>query len=132
MSTITEKQIENQILAYLRVMKIYAWKSQTVGVFDPRKRVFRKSNNQYHINGVADILGVFEGRFLAIEVKKPYISKKTLRVKSRTQEELFKLASPDQVTFINTINDRGGVAFIADSLEIVQEQLELRRLKSQF
>lgn len=130
MSNITEKQIENQILAYLRNKKIFAWKAQTTGVFDPRKGVFRRSNNPHHINGVADILGIFEGRFLAIEVKKPYISKKTLGIKYRTQEEIQKLASEDQVTFIDTIKDRGGVAFFADSVEVVEDQLEFWRLKS--
>ncbi len=68
---------------------------------------------------------------MAIEVKKPYISKKTLQVKHRTQEELEKLASEDQLFFLDTINKSGGIAFMADSIEVVEEQLELRRLKSQ-
>ena len=130
MSNITEKQIENQILTYLRNKKIFAWKAQTTGIFDPKKRIFRKSNNPHHINGVSDILGIFEGRFLAIEVKRPYVSKKTLHVKHRTQEELEKLASEDQLFFLDTINKREGIAFLADSIEVVEEQLQLRRLKS--
>lgn len=131
MSNITEKQIENQILTYLKNKKIFAWKAQSTGVFDPARGVFRKSSNPHHINGVSDIIGIFQGMMLCIEVKKPYISKKTLRIKHRTQEELEKLASEDQQFFIKTINDRGGVAFFADSIEVVEEQLELRRLKSQ-
>lgn len=129
--SINEKQVENQILTYLKNKGIFCWKNNSTGVFDPRKRVFRKSKNPHHINGVSDILGILEGRFLAIEVKKPYISKKTLAVKHRTQEELHKLASEDQINFINIINDRGGVSFLADSIDIVEEQLQLRRLKSQ-
>lgn len=130
MSNITEKMVENQILTYLRANKIFCWKNQSTGIFDPKKRIFRKSNNKHHINGVADILGIYEGRFLAIEVKKPYISKKTLQVKHRTQEELEKLASEDQLFFLEIINNGGGVAFIADSIEVIEEQLQLRRLKS--
>jgi len=129
-SNITEKMVENQILTYLRANKIFCWKNQSTGIFDPKKRIFRKSNNKHHINGVADILGIYEGRFLAIEVKKPYISKKTLQVKHRTQEELEKLASEDQLFFLEIINNGGGVAFIADSIEVIEEQLQLRRLKS--
>lgn len=62
---------------------------------------------------------------IAIEVKKPYISKKTLGISYRTQEQLEKLASEEQVFFINKIKSLGGVAFYADSVEIVEDQLLL-------
>lgn len=124
---ITEKQMENTILTYLRNKGIFAWKNQSTGTYDPTRKVFRKSKNPHHINGVSDILGVFEGRFLAIEVKKPYISKKTMGIKSKTQDELEKLASDDQVLFINTVKARDGVAFYADSIDVLEDQLELNR-----
>ena len=126
---ITEKNIENAILTYLKAQGIYCWKSQTVGIYDPKRRIFRKSNNPHHINGIADILGIYQGRFLAIEVKKPYISKKTNAIKHRTQEELEKLASDDQLVFLNHIKGRGGVAFMADNLDVVKEQLELWKIR---
>lgn len=123
--SITEKQIENQILTYLKNKRIFAFKVQSVGVFDPSKRVFRKKPTD-HINGVSDILGCLpDGRMLSIEVKRPYISKKTMTISYRTQEQLEKLASEDQVSFINTIKKQGGVAFYADSVEIVEDQLLL-------
>jgi hypothetical protein len=130
LSNPTEKQIENQILTYLRNKGIFVWKNQSTGVFDPTKKVFRKSSNPHHISGVSDILGILkDGRFLAIEVKKPYISKKTLKVKYRTQEELQKLASVDQVNFIEKIRLSNGVSFYADSLEVVEDQLSFAKIE---
>lgn len=126
---ITEKQIENDILTYLKSKRIFCWKAQVVGVFDPKKKVFRKSKNLHHINGVSDILGVYESRFMAIEVKRPYISQKTLQIKHRTQEELEKLASDEQLIFLNEIKKNGGVAFMADSIDVVKEQLELWKIR---
>ena len=128
-TNITEKHIENQILTYLANKKIFCWKNQSVGLFDPNKKVFRRSNNVHHIKGVSDILGILpDGRFLAIEVKKPYVSRKTLQIKYRTQEELSKLASEDQISFINSVSSRNGVAFYADSLEVLKDQLSIARI----
>ena len=123
--SISEKIIENQILTYLNNKKIFAWKNNSTGVFDPRKGIFRKSRNPHHINGVSDILGVIDGHFLAIEIKKPYLSKKTGQFKYRTQEELEKLATDDQVKFVNRVKSLGGIAFFADSIDTVEDQLIL-------
>jgi len=120
----TEKQIENQILAYLGIKRIFAFKNQSTGIFDPSKGSFRKLS-QYQIRGSADILGCVGGLFFACEVKKPSISKKTGQIIPRTQEELAKKASPEQVEFINKIKDLGGIAFFADSLDVVKEQLAI-------
>lgn len=104
---IPEKAIENHILRWLSLNGIFAWKNQSVGIFDPVKKIYRKSNNPYHIKGVSDIIGILsDGRFLAIEVK------------SKTGKP-----SPEQINFIKQINDSGGKAFIARSLEDVQEEL---------
>ena len=129
MSVISEKNVENAILAYLNNRRIFAWKCNTIGTFDPIKKVYRKSNNPYHINGISDILFIYKGRFCACEVKKPYISKKTMKIKYRTQEDLEKLASDDQLVFINRIKENGGVAFMADSLEVFIDQFNLWLMK---
>lgn len=123
--SITEKQIENQALTYLRNKRIFAWKVQSVGIYDPTKGAFRRKPSG-HINGVSDCIGCLpDGRILAIEFKKPYVSKKTGMISYRTQEQLEKLARPEQVEFINKIKALGGVAFYADSVEIVEDQLLL-------
>jgi len=122
-----EKQIENQILAYLTRKGFFVFKVQTTGMFDPTKGIYRKSNNPHHIKGISDIVGISNGngRMIAIEVKKPYISKRTGTIKHRTQEELEKLASDEQVKFINNVKRNNGIAFFADSIEIVEEQFAL-------
>ena len=58
--------------------------------------------------GVPDIVGIFKGRFLGIEVK----------------TERGKL-SDHQKHFIDRINASGGIAFVARSYQDVVEKLEL-------
>jgi len=103
-----EKPIENQILNLLNLLGVYCWKNQSVGIYDKAKGVYRKSNNKHHINGVADIIGVISGRFLAIEVK------------SKTGT-----LSQDQKLFIMKVNEEGGVAFVARSPADVLKNLSL-------
>lgn len=106
----SEKDIENSILEYLASINVFAWKNQTVGIFDPVKKIYRRSNNRYHINGVADILGIYKGRMLAIEVKTP------------TNKNG---ATEAQKAFINKVNKEGGIAFVATSIQNVMENLNL-------
>lgn len=101
-----EKTIENSILNFLKHIGVFCWKNQTTGVFDPTKKVFRKSSNPHHIKGVADILGCIEGRMIAIEVK----------------AEKGKV-SPEQRVFLTRINQEGGVAFVARSIDQVAREL---------
>ena len=76
-----------------------AWRNNNTGIFNP-------NTGKYHFNGlkgVSDILGVLEGgRFLAIEVKS---------ARGRISE--------DQTKFIEDINENGGLAFVAKSLDDV-------------
>lgn len=66
----TEKEIEMCILNYLDKAKVgFFYKTNTIGVFDPIRKVFRKPKNKYLINGVADITGIINGQFVAFEVK---------------------------------------------------------------
>ena len=59
--------------------------------------------------GIADILGCYKGRMIAIELKAP-----------KGQ------ATPDQERFIKNVNDNGGIAFVAKSLDEVIEGLSLQ------
>ena len=105
MSTI-EKRIEMQILNMLKLCGIFCFKIDRQGTFDPVKKVFRSNSNPHKLKGVSDILGIIEGRFLAIEVKSP----------------VGKL-SQDQKVFIRRTLDEGGLAFVARSTEQVAEEL---------
>ena len=57
--------------------------------------------------GVSDIIGCFKGRYLAIEVKRPG-QKPTER----------------QQSFLDRVNDEGGLSFVASSVEDVIKNLE--------
>ena len=74
------------------------------------RRHYVKARNTYipsHAPGVSDILGVLPGcRFLAVEVKVP---------KGKV--------SPHQQEFIDSVNQAGGLAFVARSLEDVEHIL---------
>jgi len=106
--TVTEGEIQNQILDWLNLKQIFNWRQNTMGVYcgsdDQGKAKFRKAP----ATGVADILGVLpNGRFLAIECKRPGGK-----------------PSPEQIEFIDNVNANGGLAFIADNLDIVIETIE--------
>ena len=110
-SRLLEKDIERSILQYLNSRgDVFVWKQNTVGVFDPVTKRFRRPNSPYIIKGISDIIGITSrGRFLAIEVKTP---------QRRLQ------LSPEQLNFIVEINRMGGIAFVATSVEEVKEFLK--------
>lgn len=114
----SEKQLENQVLQALNMRGVFCFKIQSTGLFDPTKKIFRKSMNQWHIKGVSDILGIYNGRMIAIELKRPLKN-------PRTKERLDRLASPDQISFINRVNAEGGIGFVADSLDYIFDYLNL-------
>jgi penicillin-binding protein-related factor A (putative recombinase) len=100
-----EKLIENAILEYLAARDIFAFKVKTSGTYDPVIKGFRKPG-KYYLKGVSDILGLYQGRFLAIEVKT-----KTGRL------------SPVQKLFLERVKSYGGIAFVARSVEDVGVEL---------
>ncbi len=101
-----EKEIVYAILEYLWATGEFAWMNDSVGIYDPKKGVFRKRHGKYHRNGVADILGIFKGWPLAIEVKTK-IGRPT-----ETQKE-----------FLHAFELSGGIAFIARSVDDVIKKL---------
>jgi hypothetical protein len=106
----SEKQVEKEILFYLNTLPgCFAWKNHSVGIYDPVKKVYRKSKNRHAINGVSDIVGIYKQRPLFIEVKAPG-KEKTL--------------SLEQEAFIQKAWLFGAIAFMATSFEQVKEKLE--------
>jgi len=96
-----EKQLEHLILDWLNEQdNVFAIKINTGGIFDPKKRVFRRNNNKHIHRGVSDILAVVDGKFLAVEVK-------------------YKTGKPSeyQTKFIERIKASGGEAFWCNSFE---------------
>lgn len=103
-----EKDIERAILLYLELLpECFAWKNDNVGIYDPRKKTYRKVVSKFKPAGVADIIGIYMGKFLAIEVKRPG---------GKTTEH--------QKAFLEQIKISGGIAFVAHSVDEVIEKLE--------
>lgn len=100
----TEKEIERSILDWLSARNFICFKHDPAGYYSGRRL------SRHRISGVSDILGILKnGTFLAIEVK----------------TETGKL-SEKQFEFINTINETGGVAFVARSTMDVENEFRAR------
>lgn len=107
-----EKQLETQILSWLNFQKdVFAFKVNTTGIYDTRKKVFRTIKNPYIWKGTPDILGVLKGRFFGIEVKTPAGLKKA--ISSPTTRDY------NQIAFVQKIRDYGGHAIRISSLDEV-------------
>jgi hypothetical protein len=92
---ITEKEVTSQIRQVLKICKVWHWKSWQGPMSYPK--------------GIADILGCYQGRMLAIEVKRPG-----------------GRVSLEQKRFIKRVNAEGGIGFVAYSVDDVVERLKLR------
>jgi len=64
-----ESQIQNAILEFLLYNGVFCWRSNNVPVYDQTAKRYRRMP-KFSLKGVADILGIYKGRPLAIEVKK--------------------------------------------------------------
>lgn len=94
-----EGDIKRAILDYLTARRIFHWVNQAGKI--PGRRLLK--------TGITDILGCFNGKLLAIEVKA-----KTGKL------------TDEQAEFIYTVKQNGGIAFVARSVEDVEKVLETR------
>lgn len=106
-----ETQVQKEILKFLRDNNIFCWRVNNMGIPDPRCKGGWRKQNGYNMVGMSDILGVYEGKFLAIEVKAPS------RIKN---------VSEKQQEFIERVKKEGGTAFVACCCEDVKNNLKLR------
>ncbi len=96
----SEHSIQISIQNYLTLRGIYCWRNNSGALRDSRGIPVRFGNV-----GSADILGINkDGRFLAIEVKRPSLKYKP---------------TPAQLEFLEQIHHYGGLAGIATSTEDV-------------
>lgn len=102
-----EKEIEKNIISYLGHRRIMAWKVESQGTYDEKRGGYRKKPKWFR-KGVADILGIYRGKPLAIEVK----------------NQKGKL-SKEQLNFLVEFRQNGGIAMVARSIEEVEIQLSL-------
>jgi penicillin-binding protein-related factor A (putative recombinase) len=93
-------------LAYLTAQPgVLAWKNSSTGVMYQGRWL---SKTGYSIKGVSDILGVYQGKFFAIEVKTPEAYKKR-----------YCNLSQDQLAFMKRVHACGGMAYVVDNLQAV-------------
>ena len=102
---VKESDIKAQCIQWLRFHKCFCWVNTSTGIYDPTRKVFRKLNGTGQIKGVSDILGIWKGKPLAIEVKKPG-----------------GRVSLEQLRFLELFERAGGIAFVAYGIK----DLELR------
>jgi len=102
-----ENDIQNAILQYLWDNKIFAWRNNNQPTFDHKRKAYRKMP-KWGMKGVSDILGVYKGRLLAIEVKQKR-----------------KYPSSEQYAFLNKVKDEGGISFVARSVDDVAKHLRV-------
>ena len=82
------------------------WPNDSVGIWDPIKKSYRRKMSIFHRRGVADVLGIWDGKPLAIETKS-----KVGRLR------------PEQELFLNEFQAHGGIAIVARSLHDVVDIL---------
>jgi len=108
---VKEKDVQNGILMWLNFMGCITWRQNqgaVVAEHKGKKRFFRMTS----LPGISDIIGLLPGgRFIAIEVKRP-----GWRPNSRWRN------SP-QAKFIDLVNQKGGLAFVATSVDEVIERV---------
>jgi penicillin-binding protein-related factor A (putative recombinase) len=126
-SKMTEKQIETLMLSWLNSQRgVFAFKVNTVGVYDEAKKSYRVNRNRFVVRGTSDIIGCCEGIFFSIEVKTPKTIKSFENLKS-AQKTTFH-----QKNFMNLVKDKGmGHAIVACDLESVKNlitDLKLNRV----
>lgn len=104
---LAEHDIQKQILEYLAIRHIFAWRQNSGAVVYQDQYENRRFVRFASVNGISDILGILpDGRMLAIEVKKRG-----------------KKPSKKQRIFLETIRENNGVAIVAYSLDDVIKEL---------
>jgi penicillin-binding protein-related factor A (putative recombinase) len=91
-----EKAIQKTILDYLHRRQIFCWKEHSSGIMVEGGQRYMPLG----LKGKADILGIYQGKFLAIEVKRPS-----------------GVLSPEQELFLYNIRKHGGIAIVARDVD---------------
>ena len=115
-----EHDIQTQILEFLKLKGIVAWRSNTGA------SVFRNKGKNYFVRfgipGQADITGILpDGRRLEIEVKTP---EELEKIRSGKIPPSKRQHIAEQKLFLKIINENNGVAFFASSVEQLINKLK--------
>ena len=101
-----ETEIQSSIMELLTLYRIKRWRQKNEGTWDAKKGIRHKGTVT---PGISDIGGCLpDGRCLQIEVKRPENKKRP----------------PAQIAHINEVNELGGLAFFATSVNDVIKVLK--------
>jgi hypothetical protein len=121
---VTEKDIENLILAWLDYNRMYPIKIDNTGIFDPRKGVFRHRTSPYK-RSPSDIIFFYKDKVIFCEVKTPkelgYIKRNWDKIKARTVPSNRHLHN--QFSFMEQVQEKNQIYFFVDSIEELKKQL---------
>jgi len=93
-----EKDIQKQILDYLKIKRIFHYKNSTTGIYQQKTGHYIPSQSV----GSPDIICVVDGRYIGIEVKRPGSK-----------------LSPHQEAFRDNLQQAGGFYIVAHNVEDV-------------
>ncbi len=103
----TESHLKRRICDWLAIHNCFFWIESTTGIYDPVHKCYRRLNSPYAMRGKADIIGIWKGRPLAIEVK--------VRPNRLTEE---------QKKFLENFSSHGGIVIVAYTLDDVIKELQ--------
>lgn len=102
-----EKNIQTSILNYASTIGLNLWRNNR-GLFLTLDGS-RKTRAGLEIKGSSDLIGIYNGKFLAVEVK-----------------SLNGRPSKEQVHFINLIKFNGGIAGVCRNIEDFKKLIDVR------
>lgn len=115
-----EKTIQNDILEWLNGQNhCIAWQTQSGAIFDPTRKTFRKPPKWAPV-GVADIIGIWHGCFLAIEVKRP-----GGRISSHQKDWLTRMVEQGAIAMVAFSLD--DVVGLLSQIEVVDNTIQLSK-----
>lgn len=111
--SIHEKDIQNSIIELLKYHGYFCWRNNT-GASKYRNSSGYERWVRFGQPGFSDIFAIQprSGKFIGIEVKRDAKHKPT----------------PAQTEFLNQVNAKGGIGFVAWSIEQVAERLDIKLL----
>lgn len=100
-----EKELQNEIMGWLKQKEIFRFQINNSVSFDRLQGRYRKKN-RWFVYGVSDIVGIYRGKFVAIEVK----------------TEKGRLSSYQKI-FLQDVKNNGGIAIVARSIGDIEKAL---------
>ncbi len=133
-----EEYIEGDILDWLKMHWVECYKNDIKGYYNEKKWYYQKNKSNYIRRWISDITAIIEGRYIAIEVKKPSEMKffdKSLQELKKNLEEAYTrnisestikkyIHAVEQRGFLDDIIASGGIWFFTQSIKQTQERLE--------